>query len=84
MPIAHRTARRIASQWYDSQGSALYALSSSGALDPHRTHDIEGEINHCISHEQCPHERFELTRLRDYVNHHKPRGPVPAWSKMPW
>lgn len=85
MPIPHRSARRIASRWHAGGGSALYALTCCGAIDTaYHAHDTAAEVEECIASEADPQERFRLSQLKEYVTHHRPRGPVPGWSRMPW
>ncbi len=41
-------ARKIACEWHGGQGSALYALCSTGAIDTGRAdHDVQEEITEC-------------------------------------
>lgn len=89
--IDDTTARRIASEWHGGGGTALYALSSTGAIDTARAdHDVKTEIVDSI-HDRIGHtleedttDLNELRRLLDYVNATGARGPVDGWATLTW
>ncbi len=91
--IQHRTARRIASEWHGGGGSALYALSSTGAIDTAWTgHDAELEVLRCLDGDEFTaallvgmprtRERENLHNLLAYVRHYGPRAAVAGWYGM--
>lgn len=82
MPIAHRTAARTASRWHGGGGSALYALSSTGAIDTaYHRHSCREEITECLDIAD-PMQAYELDQLRHYVAHHGPRPAIPNWHRI--
>ena len=95
--ITDTEARKIASDWHGGQGSALYAFSSTGAIDTARDdHNLYQEISDAIGSIQkqaaqqsigMPEYRRssrQLFGIRDYILEHKARGPVEGWSKLTW
>lgn len=60
-------ARTIASEWHGGQGSALYAFTSSGHVDPDW---IRRELRGCITDD--PQEYARLTALAAYLDEHHP------------
>ncbi len=88
--ISDTEARRISSEWHGGGGTALYALSSTGAIDTARAdHKLNGEINDCVYAlpKTQPERRTqgdELHELRMYVYEYGPRGPQPGWSDLTW
>jgi hypothetical protein len=83
-------ARKIACSWHGGQGSALYALCSTGAIDGARDdHDVRDEISRCLMQRYRPSEYTkELNDLFDYVEHYiiqsGVRGPVEGWGDLSW
>jgi hypothetical protein len=84
--ITDRIARRIAASWHGGQGSALYALCSTGAINTGRSdHNCEAEIADCFwSGTTTERDNTDLLDLDEYVKAHHPRGPVASWSRIPW
>jgi hypothetical protein len=95
--ITDLEARKIASDWHGGQGTALYALSSTGAIDSaHYSHDVSAEIkaniamvSRCRStqgyrdaYTQEDHEN--LMALLAYALGYGERNPVDGWSKLTW
>lgn len=73
--IKDTTAQRIASDWHGGQSSALYALSSSGAI-------IDGcadEITDNIAEAVAQTEKRRLSNLLTYVQANGPRDAQPNW-----
>ncbi len=93
--INDRTAQRIASEWHGGQSSALYALSSTGAIrgernDEYDYNDAAREIRpkldaaaaayiHQNAEGYTKRDGDQLAKLFDYVTKHGPRGPQPNW-----
>ncbi len=75
-PIDDRTARYIASQLHGGQGSALYALASSGAIEPR----VIGELDRDRT-ERPPLVRRWIACLTIYCGAHPERGPVVGWAE---
>lgn len=89
--ITDTEARKIASEWHGGQGTALYAFSSTGAINTAREdHQLLHEIEDCISSlsiergAESPPELDDLFALRIYVGHTGNRGPVDGWGKLTW
>lgn len=95
--ISDREARRIASDWHSSGGSALYALSSTGSIDTACGRHCTGysafkEINDSLdfintydgSYIYPESDVTDLYNLLTYVIGNGPRGPVDGWSHIPW
>jgi hypothetical protein len=88
--ISDLEARRIASEWHGGGGTALYAFTSTGAIDTAREdHRLMHEIEDCVaSLATQPHTRTvdvdDLFNLRTYVSHTGKRGPQPGWSDLTW
>ena len=74
--ITDRQAQRIADQWHNGQESALYALSSSGAIPNIELirYEIDIELR-----DGTDEDRSALEELAEYVNAHGPRPAVPGW-----
>lgn len=80
--ITDTEARKIASEWHGGGGTALYAFSSTGAIDTAREdHDIESEIRECIN---SASDEQEIEKLRDLLRYTdgQYRSAVPGWSKL--
>jgi hypothetical protein len=80
--ISDLEARKIASEWHGGQGSSLYALCSTGAIDA----DVASEITECAR--SCKgrggSDFTNLIELRTYVTRNGPRGPQDGWSNLHW
>jgi hypothetical protein len=82
--LSHGQARRIASEWHNGQGSALYALASAG----HVSGDTLSEIHRQIGDVQRRPElvddpaqtRIDLGALRTYVQARNGR----SYVGIPW
>jgi antirestriction protein len=72
--IDNRTARYIAGQLHDGQGSAVYALASSGAIQP----DVYDELD-CGQTEQPDAVRRWIAALSVYCATRAGQGPVDGW-----
>ncbi len=82
-PLTDGQARRIASEWHSGQASALYALSSSGAIDDRTATEIRnaGELpGDSLAHD-------ELQVLLTYVLKTRERGRsragTPSGTRLP-
>lgn len=73
------TARRIASEWHNGQGSALYSLASTGAIHA----GTGGEIIASMPDDDAEAET-ELVQLLAYVNRHGERGRQAGWADLSW
>lgn len=73
-PIDHRTARYIASQLHAGQHSALYALASSGAVQP----EVFGELDQDRT-EQPDAVRRWVACLTVYCAARTDTGPIADW-----
>ncbi len=79
--ISNGQARVIASQWHGGQASALYSLTSCGAINVTKlTREIEANLHRRNDQSMIG----ELAALLGYVHHHGERGPVEGWSKLWW
>jgi hypothetical protein len=80
--ISHGQARRLASEWHGGQWSALYSLSSTGAIDVEAA-DREIMASLDLQPEGTDDER-DLDALLAYVHSHGPRGPVAddGWTTL--
>ena len=82
--IRDTTAHRIAAEWHGGQTSALYALSSSGAILGNDTieeywNPVQREvIDQCMPGANAK-ERKRLTELLHYISRNGPRPAVPGW-----
>jgi antirestriction protein len=74
--IDDRTARYIASQLHEGQGSALYALASSGAIEEGRIHD---ELTRDFE-AQPDDVRNWINWLGTYCMDRADKGPVDGWA----
>ncbi len=68
--IGHSEARMIAADWHGGQWSALYALSSSGAI----SNDASREATKALHQVECNldytwEEEESLTNLCDFLDH---------------
>jgi hypothetical protein len=68
-------ARRIASEWHSGQASALYSLSSCGAITP----DVAGEITREMNTGEGG-KSGDLRALLIYVTFHGPRDRQDGWA----
>ncbi len=86
--ISDTEARKIASEWHGGQGTALYAFSSTGAIDTARAdHDATAEVADliwAIPAETDERNANELRDLERYVNANGPRGPQEGWGDLTW
>jgi len=71
-------ARKIACEWHGGQGSPLYALCSTGAINKQTTKEIDITIGLQPLTDE-PNIR-ELESLRQYVSFHGTRGPIDGWA----
>lgn len=86
--ITDTEARRISSEWHGGGGTALYALSSTGAINTARADhgivtEIIDEIEATTSYEEL-NPMTDMHALLDYVQTVGPRGPVDGWSTLTW
>jgi hypothetical protein len=77
--ISDAQARSIASAYHGGQFSALYSLSSTGAIDVER---VTSEVSTAVQELEPGPDRRPLLALDKYVRTHGTRGPVPGWSKL--
>ena len=90
--ITDTESRKIASEWHGGGGTALYAFSSTGAINTARAdHDIIAEINDCRPDGESISELWKLVGYVYANSSTNPdddeditRGPVEGWSKLPW
>lgn len=86
MPIADRTARRIAGKHMHGNASALYCFYQTGAIDttyPEQSCTRELDELLDLARRQRPIRRYrinELKKLRQYAKHHGPRLPIRHWN----
>ncbi|MEU5524781.1 hypothetical protein ABZ759_30015 [Streptomyces sp. NPDC047860] len=78
--ISDLAARIIATQFYDSQSSPIYALSSTGTI----TDDCITEIRTAAEHAPAPDEQRALEALIAYCTRRTDRGPQRHWSALRW
>lgn len=65
--LAHHSARNIAAEWHGGQASALYALTSSGAI----ADGAEAEARRCANGlAETPRDQELLAALIEYVRAH--------------
>lgn len=76
-PIDDRTARYIAGQLHGGQGSALYALASSGAIDERVFNELDQDRT-----ERPAVIRSWLSCLTIYCASRSERGPVDGWVEQ--
>lgn len=77
--IGDAGARVIASQWHGGQASALYSLTSTGAID---LPQVVAEINECWANADTDYNREHLEALGAYVMARESHDPVEGWSKQ--
>jgi mannose/cellobiose epimerase-like protein (N-acyl-D-glucosamine 2-epimerase family) len=65
--ITLSAAREIASEWHGGQGSALYALSSSGTITPGVEWEVGALLRDC---EHTVEQRSELEDLSDFAGNY--------------
>lgn len=76
--INHATARVIASQLHEGQGSALYSFASSGAIDKQR---LGPELAGTYIQEDTPDEvKTWIESFGRYLEQYEDREPVEDWS----
>lgn len=88
--ISDGTARRLASENHDGQASALYALSSSGAIRPEVADEIAQTIRDARRgvvlgmYNEATRDQWiaELKTLAAYVLRSGSRGPVEGWADV--
>ena len=80
--ITDLQAKKYSSEWHGGQWTALYALSSSGAIAS--TLDCGYEITECLNQNTDSIEEIKLARLLKYILHYGPRDPVKGWSDLHW
>ncbi|MET8957046.1 hypothetical protein [Streptomyces sp. NPDC004533] len=78
--ISDLAARVIATQFHGGQSSALYALSSTGAI----TDGWDSEIRSATSQIHEYQERRALGALGTYCTRRRDKGPQPSWSALRW
>lgn len=76
------TARIIASQCYDGQGTLLYQLTSTGAIS--HVGFMLAAIDVVRKGHCTPEESRMLDALSAYVVHRGKRGPQDGWSNLRW
>lgn len=76
-PIDNRTARYIAGQLHGGQASALYALASSGAIQP----EVFAEMDQDRT-EQPEQTRIWLASLTVYCAFRGASGPIDGWVEQ--
>lgn len=72
------TARIIASQFHDGQGSGLYSFQSTGAIDHARAGE---EALRTWEESDDATDREKLDFLVQYFLRHNARGPVMGWHE---
>jgi DNA-binding PadR family transcriptional regulator len=77
--ISDGQARRIASEWHGGMSSALYALTSCGAIDLDRARD---EITRELLKLEVGEVRRELLALDKYVRTAGERTAVAEWFRL--
>ncbi|MEV3856095.1 hypothetical protein AB0J38_17440 [Streptomyces sp. NPDC050095] len=86
--ISDLDARKIASEWHGGQATALYSLTSCGAILPGLVGEIDRELWFCLLDGDVTDDdrdgARQLGKLRDYAQHHGERGPVDGWSELNW
>lgn len=79
-------ARRIASDWHGGGGSALYVLTSTGAIvlndQGMEWLNVKEEIQACLDSTYSDQSRLEW--LLKYVEKHGSRGLVVGWGQLSW
>jgi hypothetical protein len=83
--ISDACARVIASWWHGGQASALYSLSSCGAVSDRTAWEVQNEINQLRTGKTEPENETDevaLTHLLAYVERHAGRKPVESWSRL--
>jgi hypothetical protein len=76
--ISDLQARVLAHAWHGGQGTALYSLTSTGAIRP----DVFSELRDELTEPRRPGEEAELVALLAYCEHHDERGPVDGWAAL--
>lgn len=79
--IDDRTARKIASDWHNGDGSALYAFLSTGAILPTCKGEIRSELAESLQRQYPDHDVHDLAALLCYVMTHGERDPIADWSE---
>jgi hypothetical protein len=96
--ISDLEARKIASEWHGGGGTALYAFTSTGAIDTGNklVNEIHGNVNGiqvrlndqgytAKGQSMMLYIEIEpLMQLLEYVTHHGTRGPQPGWNDLTW
>lgn len=77
-PIDHATARCIASQLHGGQASALYALTSSGAI----ADDLRRELDSWRRDETPVEVEPWLDALDEYLGSRDDEGPIDGWHNL--
>lgn len=78
--ISDLAARVIATQFYGGQSSALYALSSTGAI----TEGWDNEIRIATRRSDESQERRALEALSAYCQRRRDKSRQPNWSALRW
>ena len=73
--IDDRTARYIASQLHEGQGSALYSLASTGAI----SEEVHDELTRNFD-QQSEQAKWWINWLGTYCLNRENKGPVPDWA----
>ncbi|MGA4948639.1 hypothetical protein [Streptomyces lydicamycinicus] len=93
--ISDLEAREISADWHTGQWSAVYALTSSGAITGEIELEVQAEVKELttesertktgrIRSAEIRHEVERLQSLLAYVSHHGERGPQDGWSGLTW
>lgn len=78
--IPDAAARMIASQYHGGQTSALYSLTSAGAID---TDSLRREItSFYVDESMTVGDLRKLDHLAFWIMAHGNRGPVEGWSEL--
>lgn len=78
--ITDAQARKIAADWHGGQGSALYALASTGAVRGDLVREINRDV--CDPLFQSDADITDLQSLLTYARLNRGRGPVDGWSRL--
>lgn len=84
--ISDLQARVIANAWHGGQSSALYSLTSTGAITDATLAELYEELRFIDARGPVDggEADYELTALLDYAKTYGPRGPVDGWSELRW
>ncbi|MFD9813958.1 hypothetical protein [Streptomyces sp. NPDC059080] len=86
--ISDLDARRIASEWHGGQATALYSLTSCGAILPGLGGEIDRELRFLLDGGAMTQDErdgvAELNRLKRYAQCHGERGARDEWTELDW